>query len=88
MKKILCILFVAFTIYVLLIGAAFAYVYYKTSFFDVERTIKYYSNGKCTVTQVLNKSFGDLWMDYYYGRLQYDEIDQDRCLLHCEFRGG
>ncbi|MBO4397519.1 MAG: hypothetical protein J5805_03185 [Bacteroidaceae bacterium] len=88
MKKILCILFVAFTIYVLLIGAAFAYVYYKTSFFDVERTIKYYSNDKCTVTQVESRSFGDYWMDFYYGRLQYDEINQDRCFIHCEIRGG
>ncbi|MCR4769450.1 MAG: hypothetical protein K5874_04460 [Bacteroidaceae bacterium] len=88
MKKILCVLFVAFTIYVLLIGAAFAYVYYKTSFFDVERTITYYSNGKCTVTQVDNKSWGDFWIDLYYGRLQYDDINQDRCLIHCEIRGG
>ena len=88
MKKILCVLFAAFTIYVLLIGAAFAYVYYKTSFFDVERTITYYSNDKCTLTQVESRSFGDYWMDFYYGRLQYDDINQDRCLIHCEFRGG
>lgn len=88
MKKILCVLFVVFILFVLTIGAAFAYVYYKTSFFDVERTITYYSNDKCTLTQVDNKSWGDYWMDYYYGRLQYDEIDQDSCFIHCEIRGG
>jgi len=56
--------------------------------FTGERIITHYSKGGCTLTRVLYKNWGDIWADLYYGKLDYDDIDENKCFIRCEIRGG
>ena len=66
--------------------ALFAVLYFYV--FTGERSITYYTKGDCTVTRVDYDSWGDFWTDFYYGKLDYKDIDESCCFIRCEVRGG
>lgn len=66
--------------------ALFAILYFYV--FTGERTINYYIKGDCVVTRVDYESWGNSWTDLYYGKLDYEDINESRCFIRCEVRGG
>lgn len=71
-----------------IIAAPVLSLYLHFFLFTGERTIAYYSNGKCTLTQVIYDNWGGTWTDLYYGKIGYEYIDENRCFIRCEVRGG
>lgn len=62
------------------------YIYFFV--FTGEKTIIYYSNNQCTLTRIIYQNWGDTWSDLYYGRIDYNDIDESKCFIRCEVRGG
>ncbi|MCQ2192258.1 MAG: hypothetical protein MJZ23_05270 [Paludibacteraceae bacterium] len=70
---------------VTIIGA-FVILYFFV--FTGERRIFHYSNSQCSLTRVEYDNWFDTWVDLYYGKLDYDDIDKNKSFIRCEIRGG